>query len=475
MKIKFYVVTSIPYASGNPHMGHTLDPLFGDVIVRYKKSKGEDATLQVGIDENGQKVLQKASSESLDINTWLSKIEGVYQDFEKKLNIDYKIYTKTADVINHFPACQEMWRRAKANGDIYKKEYKGLYCVGCEAFLNKEDLVDGLCPDHLKAPELIEEENYFFALSKYREFLKDHFDKNPDFVQPKNYFNEAYNLIDQLEDVSISRPKERLSWGVPVPDDENHVIYVWFDALINYLSGIGFPGDMEKFNQYWPADVEIIGKDNNRWHSLLWPAMLKSAGLEIPKVILIHSHITAKGGVKMSKTIGNVIEPIDLLEKYGTDPVRYYLLKLPLDRDGAIDTELFESIYNADLANGLGNILQRTLSMINRYQVKVGDSAPNSSTLIESVGNKIESFKFDQALESIWKEIGVLNEKIENKKPWELAKSDFDELENFLSYLYSSLQTIAHVLAPFMPETAEKMQKQLSNLKPEPLFPRLEK
>lgn len=484
MKKKFYIVTSIPYANGNPHMGHTLDALYGDVLNRYYRMNDKDSVLQVGIDENGQKVYQKARSEKIPIEDWLKKIRPVFLNFEKKMGIDYQIFTQTSDKKEHFPAAIEMWKRAQKKGDIYKKNYKGLYCVGCEAFVAENDLVDGKCPDHQTKPELLEEENYFFALSKYRKFLKNHFDKNKDFVQPKNYYHEAYNLIDKLEDVSISRPKERLPWGVPVPGDDTHVMYVWFDALINYLSGVGFPGDLKKFNKHWPADIEIIGKDNNRWHSLLWPTMLKSAGLKLPKIILVHGFITAKGGIKMSKTIGNVVDPVEMIDKYGTDAFRYYLLsRVPLDNDGAFDEEMFRGVYNSDLAGGLGNLFQRTLIMINKYKLKIekNPKKPWTNTAISKkeflgvVFKEVKQFRFNVALKNIWTLIQRANIDIDKSKPWELYKTDTKELVKTMQLLYESLQAISEAIYPFMPEASERMKKQLKSLRPEPLFPRLDK
>ena len=473
MSKKTYIVTSIPYANGKPHMGHTLDALYGDVLNRYYKTQGQDSVLQIGVDENGQKVYQKAQSENLTAQQWLLRIRPIFLDFARKMDIDYQIYTKTSDQKNHFPAAQEMWRRSAKNNDIYKKKYKGLYCVGCEAFVTKDDLVGGKCPDHQKEPEELEEENYFFALSKYRKFLKDYFNKHKNFVQPKNYYHEAYNLIDKLEDVSISRPKKRLPWGVPVPGDDEHVMYVWFDALINYLSGIGFPKDMKKFKNHWPADVEIIGKDNNRWHSLLWPAMLKSADLAIPKVILIHGHITAKGGVKMSKTIGNVVDPVEIIDKYGTDAFRYYLLsRIPLDSDGAFDKDLFHEVYSSDLVNGLGNLLQRTLIMVSKYKVK--PKIPKINVPYKNIYSSIEKFDFSGALDKIFSQIKYCDQYIENHKPWEFSDNK-DKLAEILGIVVRHLNNISELIYPFMPQTSERMKQQLKNLKPEPLFPRMEK
>lgn len=471
---KFYIVTSIPYANAKPHLGHTLDVLYGDVLARHYRRLGYDVILQAGIDENGQKLYQKAKEMNVTPENWIKDLRPVFKDFFHKLNISYDEFTQTSEKNTHHLAAQEMWRRADNNGDIYKKKYSGLYCVGCESFKLKEDLIDGKCPDHQKEPEKIEEENYFFKLSKYENFLKEHFKKNPDFVYPHNSYNEAMGMLKTgLEDVSISRPKTRLPWGVPVPEDDEHVMYVWFDALTNYLTALGFPKNNEKFEKYWPADVEIVGKDNNRWHTLLWPAMLKSAGLKLPKIVIVHSFIIAKGGLKMSKTIGNVVEPIEIINKYGADPFRYYLLtRIPMDHDGSFDEELQKQIYETELGNDLGNLLQRTISMINKYDIQISKNKPKP---IDDCQKKLmEGFEFSKRLENIWAVIKEGNRFIEDNKPWELAKSDLNKLEEVLQEVYDMLVTVADQLDPFLPETSEKMKNQLESLKPEPLFPRIE-
>lgn len=476
MPKKFYVATSIPYANGAPHMGHPLDPLYGDVLARYHRANGDDVFFLVGLDENGQTVYNKAKCAGVTVKDFVEEIRSKFIQMHEKINDTYDGFIRTTDEKNHWPTAQEIWKRAQDNGDIYKKNYKGLYCVGCEEFKLERDLVDGKCPDHLTKPEAIEEENYFFSLSKYQDFLLDLFKKNKDFVHPQNKYNEAYQIIKGgLEDVSISRPKTRLPWGVPVPGDDDHVMYVWFDALTNYLSGVGFTSDKKKFEKYWPADIQIVGKDNNKWHSILWPAMLKSAGLEIPKKILVHSYVLAKGNVKMSKTIGNVVNPIEMIDKYGTDAFRYFILsKVPIDTDGAFDEDHFREVYNAELSNKLGNLLQRTISMINKYNVKI----PNKEIdrFGTSVSEKIKGLDFNEALRSIIRMVEVANEEIDEKKPWQLAKEDkTEELNDFLNEIYWILNSIAKNIAPFLPETSEKMKEQLKTLKPEPLFPRLEK
>lgn len=474
MPKKFYIATSIPYANGAPHIGHPLDPLYGDVLARYYRANGYDVFLLVGLDENGQTVYNKARSAGVPIKDFVEEVRTKFLEMHKKLNDSYDGFIRTTDEKNHWPTAQEMWKRAEKNGDIYKKNYKGLYCVGCEEFKLERDLVDGKCPDHLTKPEEIEEENYFFALSKYEKFLTDLFKNNKDFVYPNSKYNEAYQIIKGgLEDVSISRPKTRLPWGVPVPGDDSHVMYVWFDALTNYLSGIGFTSDIKKFEKYWPADIQIVGKDNNKWHSILWPAMLKSAGLEIPKKILVHGYVLAKGNVKMSKTIGNVIDPMEMIDKYGTDAFRYFILsKIPMDTDGAFDEDHFREVYNSELSNGLGNLVQRTLTMINKYNVKI---ETKKSSIGTGIDKHIEGLRFNEALTDIWEIIKGCDQTIDQEKPWELAKTDTNKLTNVLGNIYNKLGIIAEDIAPFMPETSEKMKKQLETLKPEPLFPRLEK
>lgn len=472
-------------------MGHPLDPLYADVLARYYRSNGYDVFFLVGLDENGQTVYNKAKCAGVPIEDFVEEIRSKFIQMHEKINDTYDGFIRTTDEKNHWPTAQEIWKRAQDNGDIYKKNYKGLYCVGCEEFKLERDLVDGKCPDHLTKPEEIEEENYFFALSKYQDFLLDLFDKNKDFVYPQNKYNEAYQIIKGgLEDVSISRPKTRLPWGVPVPGDDDHVMYVWFDALTNYLSGIGFTSDKKKFEKYWPADIQIVGKDNNKWHSILWPAMLKSAGLEIPKKILVHSYVLAKGNVKMSKTIGNVVDPIEMIDKYGADAFRYFILsKIPIDTDGAFDEDHFREVYNSELSNKLGNLLQRTISMINRYDVKIPKSekkelrdalldnlSKTKMTLREQVNEETELLRFGNALSLIWTHgVDVLNEYFEKNKPWEIAKSNPEKAAKVLQDVHGSLLVIAGLLVPFMPETSEKMKEQLKTLKPEPLFPRLEK
>jgi methionyl-tRNA synthetase len=471
MANKYYIATSIPYVNAKPHIGHTLDVLYGDVLARHYRSLGYDVILQAGVDENGQKLYQKACEQKKTVEEWISELRPVFVDFFKKLEISYDVFTQTSDA-KHHAAAQELWTRAVSKGDIYKKKYSGLYCVGCESFKIEDDLVDGKCPDHQTVPEKIEEENYFFALSKYENYLKELFE-NTDFVYPNNSYKEALSMLEGgLEDVSVSRPKARLPWGVPVPKDPDHVMYVWFDALTNYLTALGFPDDEKKMKKFWPPDMEIVGKDNNRWHTLLWPAMLKSGDLEPPKKVLVHSHILGKGGIKMSKTIGNVVDPVEVMDKYSGDVLRYFLLsKIPMDSDGAIDLEHLDVVYNTELANDLGNLLQRTLVMATKYGLEPRDYKVD---IMPGVIKDMDNLRFGSALEKIWQLIRETNSLIEHEKPWELAKNDEKKLFEVLDKLLTNLSVVAISLEPFMPQTAQNIKEQLISRKPEVLFPRIE-
>lgn len=496
-------------------MGHPLQPLYGDVLARHYRANGYDVFFLVGLDENGQTVYNKAKSAGVDIRDFTEGIRKKFMELHEKLNDTHDDFIRTTDEKRHWPTAQEIWRRAEANGDIYKKNYKGLYCAGCEEFKLERELVNGKCPDHQTKPEKIEEENYFFKLSKYQDYLLKLFKDNPDFVYPKSKFNEAHQIIKGgLEDVSISRPKERLPWGVPVPGDDSHVMYVWFDALTNYLSGIGFTSDKKKFEKYWPEDIQIMGKDNNKWHSILWPAMLKSAGLERQKKVFVHSYVLGKGNIKMSKTIGNVVDPIEMMDKYGTDAFRYFLLaKIPIETDGAFDEDHFREVYNSELAGGLGNLFSRTLTMIDKYlngkipavkkdieghELRVGKGIYTWKDAYKDSEGVIERLQFVRKIEAINKFIKTADKYIEDTKPWQMAKEGKNEELAWVLYgLADSLHQVAWMIYPIMPATSVKMAKALSiegllkdnpqvknswiNLKPgtkikkpEPLFPRLE-
>ncbi len=487
---KYYITTSIAYLTGEPHVGYGQELLAADVLRRYYELRGVKSYWQTGTDEHGASVLAKAKE--------VGKAPSIYVDGEvakfyklcEDLNLKYDGFVRTTD-LDHIKNAQEIWMKAYEAGYIYKKHYSGVYCVGCEAMKTKSELVEGKCPNHSQLePEVIEEENWFFKLSQFQDRLLDWYEKNPKFVQPDFRFNEIKSLVENgLEDVSISRSREKLPWGILVPNDDSHVMYVWFDALTNYL----YPGE-----QWRPADLHIIGKDILRFHAALWPAMLWAAGYsddELPAKIHAHGFISVEGQ-KMSKSLGNVVRPSDLIEKFGVEATRYLLLKeLSFSQDSDFSWEKMAQRYNADLANDLGNLLQRTLAMINKYGVKV--ELPDilfidkkfdnndryldflqladvlAGTLRDRYDDFVKRLDFSEALYEVQKIISAGNRYIQENQPWELAKSDTKKLGEVLNTVYEALWCTSELIAPFIPETSKKMKKQLEELKPEPLFPRV--
>lgn len=482
------------YANAKPHIGHALELIQADVLARLHRQKGEKTFFLTGTDEHGIKVYRTAQKANKDIQDFCDGISQNVKDLKKTLNLSNDAFIRTSDP-EHKKSAQALWKLCEK--DIYKKKYKGLYCVGCERFLTKRELVDGKCINHNKEPELIEEENYFFKLSNYQDKLLDFYKKNPDFVIPEKRFNEIKSLVKEgLTDISVSRSKEKLPWGVPVPGDDTQVIYVWFDALTNYISALGWPKETTNFKTFWPANVHVIGKDINRFHTALWPAMLMSAGIELPKQVLVHGFINVDGQ-KLSKSLGTSIDPIELVKKYSVDAVRYYLLReIPATEDGNFSQTRFKERYNNDLANDLGNLLNRVLTMMNNDKIKPVKFTKKYSSVDElkkdypqcyifenkRYEESLKNFRFDFALEEIWKVVAESNQLIDKEKPWELAKSlslrkqgtDKKKLEFVLQNLHSRLDVISCLIEPFLPETGSKMREQLKTLKPEVLFPKIQ-
>lgn len=471
-KQKYYLTTAIPYANADPHIGFALELLYADVMARYQRLLGKEVYFLTGTDEHGQKMYKTAKENGRPVEEFAAEKSALYQNLADQWNITNNDFIRTTEQ-RHMERAQKFWQASLKNGDIYKKEYTGLYCVGCESFKTEKDLIDGKCPDHDKEPEILKEENYFFRLSKYQPRLLDLFEENPNFVYPKSRFKEMYNILRQgLEDISISRDKEKLPWGVPAPEDKTQVVYVWFDALTNYITALGYSSkDDKKYKKYWPADAHIIGKEINRFHSLLWPAMLMSTGVELPKQIAVHGWITVDGQ-KMSKTIGNVINPLKLIEQYPLEAVRYFLMReIPFDNDGDFSHAKFIVRYNADLANGLGNLTNRVLVMIEKYCDKTVPEVKNIyHEMADKLNNEIwpkynqtmKKFAFNHALDEIWKFLTYCDQIITDKKPWELYKlGKTAELNDLLYHLAEALHHIAIMIWPIMPETTEKILSQL--------------
>ncbi|MEK7680618.1 MAG: methionine--tRNA ligase [Patescibacteria group bacterium] len=471
MKNKYYLTTAIPYANADPHIGFALELLYADVMARYQKLIGKDVYFLTGTDEHGQKMLKTAKEAGQSVEDFAKEKSAVYQMLADEWNVINDDFVRTTEE-RHIKSAQEFWRRSLETGDIYKKSYSGLYCVGCEAFKTEKDLVSGKCPDHNKAPEILSEENYFFRLSKYQEPLQFFFEQNPGFVYPAHRFKEMKNILKEgLEDVSVSRNKEKLPWGIPVPDDDTQVMYVWFDALTNYITALGWGTKKDKlFKQYWPADAHVIGKEINRFHSLLWPAMLMSAGVDLPKQIAVHGWMTVDGQ-KMSKTIGNVINPLELTDKYNLDAVRYFLMReIAFDNDGDFSNAKFLERYNADLANGIGNLSNRILTMIEKYCEGVVPKTVEVNKEIIDFAKKTSDeynemmliWRFDRALESAWKFVSYCDQMISDKQPWVMVKEGKNaEVCDMLHHLAEGLRHIAVMIWPVIPETSEKIFVQL--------------
>lgn len=470
MKNKFYITTAIPYANAEPHMGHAIEFLYTDVVARYQRMTGKEVYFLTGTDEHGQKMLKAAKDAGKTVEEFASEKSAIFKNLLDQWNISNDDFIRTTEE-RHIKGAQKIWTKVLEKGDIYKKSYTGLYCYGCESFKTEKDLVDGKCPLHNRVPETVSEENYFFKLSGYQNQLEHLFNERKDFVIPENRGKEMYNMLKEgLEDVSISRVKEKLPWGIPVPGDDSQVMYVWFDALTNYISALGYGNDEKLLKDFWPA-IHVIGKDINRWHSLLWPAMLLSAGVEVPKQIAVHGFIYAADGQKMSKTLGNVIDPLKLTTEFPLEAVRYYLMReIPFDNDGKFSYDQFNDRYNGDLANGLGNLTNRILTMIEKYCDGQIPSVKNSNqewikyqndqwnTFIES----IEKWRFDLALEATWKFIKFCDQQISDKQPWAMAKEGrMEEVNDLLYNLAESLRHIALMTWPVMPETAENIFNQL--------------
>lgn len=468
MQNKYYITTAIPYANDKPHIGHAILFLYADVAARYNRLLGNDVRFLIGSDEHGQKIYRTANKLNKDVSEHAKEMSAYVQNMADQWNISNDDFIRTTDD-RHIKSAQKFWQASVESGDIYKKNYSGLYCVGCESFKTEKDLVDGKCPDHQTTPELVEEENYFFRLSKYQEALELLFEKYPDFVYPKNRYNEMRNILKQgMEDISISRSTDKLPWGIPVPNDDSQVMYVWFDALSNYITALGWGSDNDDlFKKYWPADAHILGKEINRFHSLLWPAMLMSAGIELPKMIAAHGWITVDGQ-KMSKTIGNVIDPIELADKYPIDSVRYFFMReLAFNSDGDYSEEKFLARFNGDLANGVGNLTNRILTMIEKYCENTVPAVKNiDHSLMKCLKDEIwtsyeenmEKFRFDKALEAVWKLIAHLDQTISDKQPWAMYKDGKkDEVNDLLYHLAEALRQISVMILPIMPETSEKI------------------
>jgi methionyl-tRNA synthetase len=473
--MRFYITTPIYYVNDKPHIGHAYTSIVADTLARWERAHGEDVLFSSGTDEFAQKTVDAAAKAGEEIEPYLDRMAGVWESTWDKLGVSLTDFIRTTEE-RHIGTVKEIWNRIDAAGDLYKEAYEGLYCKGHEAFLKEDELTpDGLCPEHRTKPEFVSEHNYYFRLSNYQNALLDLYSANPEFVSPANRFNEVKAFVEGgLEDISFSRERRegRPDWGIPVPNDPTQTIYVWADALVNYISEVGIEGWEDH-----PADIHAVGKDILRFHAVIWPAMLLSAGLPLPDRIIANGFLTVDG-VKMSKSLGNGVDPLDLAGRYGVDALRYFLLReIPYGGDGDFSEEKMKERYNGELANGLGNFTARVLALAEKESGDStrADGAPGTlknskvevdfqktiDELTRAVREKMKEFKFNDALAAIWSAIAFGDRYVNDKKVWEIK--DDAERQAALFNLITLLQAVAGALVPFMPETAHKIKSAVSH------------
>ncbi len=483
----YYITTAIDYVNARPHIGHAYEKILADVLARFHRLVDDQVYFLTGTDEHGQKNATSAQAVGKDVRLFVDENAARFRELVPLFHLSIDDFIRTTED-RHARGVKAIWERVAAAGDFYKKNYNALYCVGHEAFVTKSDLIDGKCPDHGTEPIVIAEENYFFRLSKYRQQLRRLFEERPEFVLPHSRWVEMLNLIDTLEDISVSRPVEKLSWGIPVPNDPSHVIYVWFDALTNYITAIGFGADEASFRRWWPA-THVIGKDINRFHSLLWPAMLISAGLEPPRQVLVHGFLTVDGQ-KISKSLGNAVDPGQVVQDLArisgaelpicVDAVRYFLLReIPFGEDGDFSRRALIHRFNADLANDYGNLLNRTLPLVERhFQGEVPSSGPEKSgdralrevaaDVTVAVTKAVDRVDLTRALAEIWRILGAANKYIDDEAPWQTIQGNPERAGTVLYNSLEAVRVVTVLLSPWLPVATQRVWAQLGIASPLP-------
>lgn len=463
---KYYITTSIPYLNSTAHIGHVLEFVQADVLARYHRLLGDDVWFLTGTDEHGLKIARSAEQAGKSEKEFVDSLAEHFRLVLKKYNISYNDFIRTSDQIRHWPAVVKIWNRLLEKGDLYKKKYSGFYCVGHESFLKKSELEKGVCPIHQTKPEPIEEENWFLRIGKYKKEIIDLIKNDELKIVPETRKIEILNVIADAEDVSVSRSNEKLKWGIPVPNDPSQTIFVWIDALTNYISALDYENNGENYAKFWPADAHLIGKDILRFHALIWPAILLSAGITLPKSIYVHGFVTIDNQ-KMSKTIGNIVDPLKLVEQYGIDPVRYFLLReIPSTEDGDFSYKKLEDRYNGDLANNLGNLVSRVAKLIEtklegelNFDEKFfdGEVKQKITEAEQKYRKAVEEFKLHEALAHIWELFTFANIYIDEKKPWVDVAEHPEHFLQTITSLVAIIANAAHWLEPFLPETAYRI------------------
>jgi methionyl-tRNA synthetase len=476
----FYITVPIFYPNAELHLGNVYPVVIADILARYHRIIGDKTYFLTGADENTSKVIKAASELGKDPKKHLDDIVGSFQNLFTEINSSHDQFIRTSDNQAHWPGAIALWNKLVESGDIEKRKYSGLYCVACEAFYTEKDLIEGRCQYHHTVPELIEEENYFFLLSKYTDKVRNIIEGNEMIIIPQTRKNEILSVLKEgLQDISFSRPKAKVPWGIPVPGDDSQVMYVWCDALSNYISALGYGTDNDDlFKTFWPTDAHVLGKDILRFHAAIWPAMLLSAGIPVPKRLVVHGLILSNGK-KMSKSLGNTISPKELIEEYGAEALRLYIAKeISLFEDGELTKESFKAAYNANLANGLGNLVSRVMKMAETNLDAAVDlpsfSKEGTKGWSHDVFKSFEDFNIQQASNLIWKQVQMLDQKIQETQPFKLVKTDKEAGVNIIKGLVQEVYNIALALSPILPETSEKIKALvLANKSPEtPLFVR---